>query len=59
MSLTKPTVLLDHHLKALKMPTMLRGMPMRVSMVLTASTASPSAAPAARLKLSETAGNCA
>ena len=35
------------------------GMPIRVSIVLTASTASPSAAPGARLKLSETAGNCA
>ena len=32
---------------------------MRVSIVFTASTASPSAAPGARLKLSEIAGNCA
>ncbi|MGY4409219.1 hypothetical protein ACVWW4_000955 [Bradyrhizobium sp. LB7.1] len=38
---------------------MLLGISIRVSMVFTASTASPSAAPGARLKLSESDGNCA
>ena len=38
---------------------MLEGMPIDFSSAFTASTASPSASPGARLKLSVTAGNCA
>ncbi len=38
---------------------MLPGMPIRCSIFRTCSTASPSASPGARLKLSEIAGNCA